>query len=225
MQEMLLIKIRRIDERPEEVDNRSRIGDWENDTVLGKEKIKRILTSVERKSGYGLASKVEMVTALIIHNKETEIFKKVPKSKRHTMTRDNGAEFGDYDIALEKKTKMKVYRATPYHSWERGSNENWNGLLRQYFPKGMYFANITQLEIDRAVRALNNRPRKRHDYLTPREIFNGVVIQSRTQAIYLYRDNFYTSCLNHKGKDHFVQLWPLLSLLFRLLLPHLQSLR
>jgi IS30 family transposase len=174
------LKIRKIEERPNEVNDRSRIGDWENDTVLGKEKIKRILTSVERKSGYGMASKVEETTAELIHKKEVELFKKIPKSKRHTMTRDNGVEFGDYDRDLEKKTKMKVYRATPYHSWERGSNENWNGLLRQYFPKGMYFANITQVEIDRAVRALNNRPRKRHGYLTPREIFNSVAIQVRT---------------------------------------------
>ncbi len=174
------LKIRRIDERPEEVNNRSRIGDWENDTVLGKEKVKRILTLVERKSGFGLGDKLDVVTAEIVHKKETRIFKKIPKSKRLTMTRDNGPEFGDYDRDLENKTKMKVYRATPYHSWERGTNENWNGLLRQYFPKGMYFANITQIQITKAVRALNNRPRKRHNYSTPREIFNGVVIQTRT---------------------------------------------
>jgi IS30 family transposase len=174
------LKIRRIEERPEVVNERSRIGDWENDTVLGKEKIKRILTLVERKSGFGLGNKLDMITAEIVHNKETELFKKIPKSKRHTMTRDNGAEFGDYDRALERKTNMKVYRATPYHSWERGTNENWNGLLRQYFPKGMYFATITQVQITKAVRALNNRPRKRHNYSTPREIFNDVVIQTRT---------------------------------------------
>lgn len=174
------LKTRRIEERPKVVDDKLRIGDWENDTVLGKEKVKRILTSVERKSGYGKALKLDTVTAEIVHKKEIELFKKIPRDKRHTMTRDNGSEFGDYDRDLEKKTKMKVYRATPYHSWERGGNENWNGLLRQYFPKGMYFANITQVEIDRAVRALNNRPRKRHNYLTPREIFKGVVIQTRT---------------------------------------------
>lgn len=174
------LKIRKMEERPKVVDERSRIGDWENDTVLGKEKIKRILTVVERKSGFGLGEKLDTVSALIIHKKEIALFKKIPKSKRHTMTRDNGAEFGDYDKDLENKTKMKVYRANPYHSWERGSNENWNGLLRQYFPKGMYFANISQVQITKAVRALNNRPRKRHNYLTPREIFNSVAIQTRT---------------------------------------------
>jgi len=166
------LKIRKIEERPEIVNTRSRIGDWENDTVIGKEKKQRILTSVERKSGFGLADKLEVVTAEIVHRKEAKLFKNIPKNKRHTMTRDNGVEFGDYDRDLESKTDMKVYRATPYHSWERGSNENWNGLLRQYFPKGMYFATITQVEITKAVRALNNRPRKRHNYSTPREIFN-----------------------------------------------------
>jgi IS30 family transposase len=166
------LKVRRIEERPEVVDNRTRIGDWENDTVIGKEKKQRILTSVERKSGFGLASKLSIVTAEIVHGKEVELFKKIPRRKRYTMTRDNGGEFGDTDRMLEKKTKMKVYRATPYHSWERGSNENWNGLLRQYFPKGMYFATINQIQITKAVRALNNRPRKRHNYSTPREEFN-----------------------------------------------------
>jgi len=166
------LKIRRIEERPKVVNDRTRIGDWENDTVIGKEKKQRILTSVERKSGFGLASKLSVVTADLVHIKEVELFKKIPRRKKHTMTRDNGVEFGDTDRMLEKKTKIKVYRATPYHSWERGSNENWNGLLRQYFPKGMYFATINQVQITKAVRALNNRPRKRHNYSTPREEFN-----------------------------------------------------
>lgn len=166
------LKVRRIAERPKVVDGRTRIGDWENDTVIGKEKKQRILTSVERKSGFGLASKLSIVTADIVHRKEVELFKKIPRRKKHTMTRDNGVEFGDTDRMLEKKTKIQVYRANPYHSWERGSNENWNGLLRQYFPKGMYFATVTQVQITKAVRALNNRPRKRHNYSTPREEFN-----------------------------------------------------
>ncbi|SCB53644.1 hypothetical protein GA0061099_10862 [Bradyrhizobium yuanmingense] len=68
---------------------------------------------------------------------------------------------------------MGVYRAHAYHSWERGTNENWNGLMRQFFPKGMLFATITQTDVDRAVRLLNDRPRKRLGYATPREVFNG----------------------------------------------------
>src|SRR3989344_350498 len=80
---------------------------------------------------------------------------------------------GDWDRDTEKDTGMGVYRATPYHSWERGTNENWNGLLRQFFPKGMVFATITQSDVDRAVRLLNDRPRKRLGYATPREVFRA----------------------------------------------------
>ena len=167
------MKIKRIEERPEIVDERQRIGDWEGDTIIGKEKKQRILTYVERKSGYGMALKLETVTAEIIEEKTTERFKRLPKEKRQTLTRDNGPEFGDRDRDLEKKTAMEVYRATPYHSWERGTSENWNGLLRQFFPKGSYFASITEYQVQHAVRMLNGRPRKRLGYKTPREVFRG----------------------------------------------------
>ncbi len=165
------MKIKRIDERPKIVEKRKRIGDWEGDTVVGREKIQRILTYVERKSGYGMAKKIEVVTAEIVNAETISLFKRLPKEKRRTLTRDNGLEFGDYDQTLESKTKMEVYRATPYHSWERGTNENWNGLLRQFFPKGTYFDIITENDVERAVRMLNNRPRKRLGYKTPREVF------------------------------------------------------
>lgn len=167
------MKIKRIEERPKIVDERERIGDWEGDTIVGKEKTQRILTYVERKSGYAIAEKLDEVSAEIIEEKTTNRFKRLPKTKRQTLTRDNGPEFGDRDSNLEKKTNMGVYRATPYHSWERGSNENWNGLLRQFFPKGTYFATITQYQVQLAVRMLNGRPRKRLGYKTPREVFSG----------------------------------------------------
>lgn len=169
------MKIKRITERPRVVEERSRLGDWEGDTVVGKEKTQRILTYVERKSGYAMAEKLHVVTAEIIQEKTTIQFRKIPKNKRRTLTRDNGVEFGDFDRTLEKKTSMEVYRAAPYHSWERGTNENWNGLLRQFFPKGMYFATITQCQVDRAVRLLNDRPRKRHNYSTSTEVFKGCI--------------------------------------------------
>lgn len=174
------MKIKRINERPHIVETRKRLGDWEGDTVVGKEKKQRILTYVERKSGYGMAEKLSEVTAEIVNEKTTSLFKKLPKEKRKTLTRDNGVEFGDYDRTLENKTHMEVYRATPYHSWERGTNENWNGLLRQFFPKGMYFDTITKADVKKAVRLLNNRPRKRLGYLTPREVFKNVAFQIRT---------------------------------------------
>lgn len=167
------LKVRRIGERPDVVKERSRIGDWEDDTIIGKEKKQRILTFTERKSGFGMAEKLEVVTAEIVHKKEITVLKKIPKEKRLTLTRDNGGEFGDYDHSLETKTGMEVFRANEYHSWERGTNENWNGLLRQFFPKGMIFATVNQYQINKAVKLLNDRPRKRHNYLTPREVFRG----------------------------------------------------
>lgn len=165
------MKVRRIEERPLVVEERSRVGDWEGDTIVGKEKKQRILTNVERRSGFGFADKLDVVTAEIVLHKTATRFKRVPKVARHTLTRDNGVEFGDYDRALEYDTGMQVYRATPYHSWERGTNENWNGLVRQFFPKGMVFATIIQTDVDRVVRLLNDRPRKRLGYATPREVF------------------------------------------------------
>jgi IS30 family transposase len=168
-------KIKLIDERDPIVDLRTRIGDWEGDTVVGKEKTQRILTYVERKTGYAKAIKLDVVSAEIVQEKTVSIFKYIPKEKRLTLTRDNGVEFGDFDTDLELKTRMQVYRAHPYHSWERGTNENWNGLLREFFPKGMLFASITQYDINRAVQLLNDRPRKRLGYATPREVFGCYV--------------------------------------------------
>jgi transposase, IS30 family len=164
-------KIRPITTRPKIVETKRRIGDWEGDTIVGKEKKQRILTYTERKSGYGMAEKLDEVTAEIVQEKTISLFNQLPKNKRHTLTRDNGIEFGDYDHTLERRTGMEVYRATPYHSWERGSNENWNGLLRQFFPKGLMFATITQYDVEHAVRMLNNRPRKRFGFKTPWEEF------------------------------------------------------
>lgn len=166
-------KIKRIDKRPKIVEKRIRIGDWEGDTVIGKEKIKRLLTNVDRKSGYGLIDKLDNVSMEVIHNKLEKRFNKIPKKKRHTYTYDNGTEIGKEDESLEKKIKMDVYRAYPYHSWERGANENFNGLVREFFPKGKYFATISAKEVKRVENLLNNRPRKRLNYCTPKEIFFG----------------------------------------------------
>lgn len=163
-------KKKRIDKRPNIVEKRERIGDWEGDTIIGKEKTKHILTHVERKSGYLMADKLEKGTAELTREKTTERFKSMPKRKKFTITYDNGNTFADHK-ETEIKTKIDIYFAFPYHSWERGSNENANGLLRQFFPKKSFFASITQDDIDKAVKLINNRPRKRHNYLTPCEIF------------------------------------------------------
>lgn len=163
-------KKRRINERPAIVETRTEIGHWEGDTIKGKEKTTGIATHVERISGYGIADKIDHVTAENIKQKTAQSFARIPKDKKKTETFDNGNEFSGYEL-LEKETGIEIYFAHPYHSWERGSNENFNGLLRQYFPKGTPFATITQKDVDRAVRELNHRPRKRLNYLTPYEVF------------------------------------------------------
>jgi transposase, IS30 family len=163
-------KKKRIDKRPPVVDKRQRIGDWEGDTVVGRNHSGFILTHVERKSGYGFGDKMEKLSAEGLADKTKKRFNKLPKRKRHTITYDNGPECWGGEL-VEDHLKIGVYYAYPYHSWERGCNENWNGLLRQFFPKKISFASIQQRDIKKAVRLLNTRPRKRLNYLTPYEIF------------------------------------------------------
>ena len=162
-------KKRRIDTRPAIVEKRGRIGDWEGDTILGKVK-QHILTHLERKSGLLLADKLAVVSAKETKKKTVARFKSVPRKKKRTITYDNGTTFSDHELTA-RETGMEIYFAFPYHSWERGCNENANGLLRQYFPKGMPFGKVQQEEIDRAVNEINHRPRKRLNYRTPYEIF------------------------------------------------------
>lgn len=102
--------------------------------------------------------------------KTMKSFSKIPRNKKHTITYDNGTEFSDHEM-IERYTKMEVYFAYPYHSWERGTNENTNGLLRQFFPKKSLFKSITQRKLDKISRLINHRPRKRLNYFTPHEIF------------------------------------------------------
>lgn len=164
------LKKRRIDQRPEIVELKQRIGDWEGDTVVGKDRKPAILTHVERKSGLLFGDKLERATKEATKEKTVARFQNVPKNKKHTMTYDNGSEFWDYELT-ERETKMTIYFANPYHSWERSCNENTNGLLRQFFPKKSLFGEVTQKQIDQAVSLINHRPRKRHNYLTPYEVF------------------------------------------------------
>ena len=164
-------KKRWIGERPEVINKRARIGDWEGDTIIGGEKTKRILTHVERKTGYLIADFLPTVSAEIVAQKTIESLKKIPKRKRKSITYDNGTEFSAHEI-IERETKASVYFANQYHSWERGTNENTNGLVRQFFPKRSSFATVTQVEVNRVVKLLNRRPRKKLNYLTPFETFH-----------------------------------------------------
>ncbi len=164
-------KKRWIGERPEVINQRARVGDWEGDTIIGAERTKRILTHVERKTGYLVADFLPLVSTEIVAQKTVERLKKFPKQKRHSITYDNGTEFSAHEI-IEKKTRATVYFANAYHSWERGTNENTNGLIRQFFPKRSSFATVTKEDVKKVEKLLNRRPRKRLDYLTPYEAFH-----------------------------------------------------
>jgi IS30 family transposase len=163
-------KKRRIDERPRIAEQRRRVGDFEGDTLMGRDKRVRIVSFVDRRSGYLIAFLLPKMNAELLTSLAARHFKHIPKRKRKTATLDNGPEFSDWE-RFEKKTKMAVYFAYPYHFWERGSNENTNGLLREYFPKTYDFNLITPTELAQAVRQLNNRERKRLKFLSPRQVF------------------------------------------------------
>lgn len=162
---------KRINQRPEIVKKRERIGDWEGDTIRGGDKKSAVLTHVDRKSGYLIANRLDRAIASSVRAVTLEIFNKLPKNKLQTITYDNGSEFAEHEIT-EKHLKKAIYFAYPYHSWERGTNENTNGLLRQFFPKGTDFTKITDYDLQNAVNLINNRPRKRLNYLSPKEIFS-----------------------------------------------------
>jgi IS30 family transposase len=158
-----------IDERPEIVEHRSRIGDWEGDTVESKDHKPGINTLVERATGLVFITKLSRRTSEATTRAVTARFNTLPKKAKHTLTVDNGSENQDWQ-SIESQTGVKCYYSNPYHSWELGTNENTNGLIRDYFPKKTDFTTIPDEEISFVEKALNARPRKRHGYLTPLEV-------------------------------------------------------
>lgn len=163
-------KKRRIDQRPEIINARGRIGDWEGDTIRGQGNSGHLLTNVERKSGYLVSARLDRASMESVTEFTVKYFQHIPKNKRLSITYDNGSEFSGFET-VEEQTGMTAYFAFPYHSWERGTNENTNGLMRQFFPKKSRFDNITKERLDEVVKLINNRPRKRLKYLTPHEVF------------------------------------------------------
>jgi transposase, IS30 family len=160
---------RHISERPAEVETRLQLGHWEGDTMIGSDLHHGILTLVERKSGFAIIRKLRSRTtatvtqaALVAIREHRATFK--------TITFDNGTEFHGYKV-LEQHFPLKCYFATPYHSWERGSNENLNGLIRQYIPKKASMTAVTQAYCDAIAHRLNTRPRKRHAFRPPLEVY------------------------------------------------------
>ena len=159
-----------ISERPPGAENRSRVGHFEGDTVMGSSKDRHcLLTLVDRKTGFVLIGKLENRTVEETNRKAIELIQRARRRVR-TITVDHGTEFHGYKT-VEAATGARFYFATPYHSWERGTSENTNGLIRQYFPRGHSLKHITQEDCDAVAQALNSRPRKRLHYLTPEECF------------------------------------------------------
>jgi IS30 family transposase len=158
-----------IDHRPAEANNRERIGDWEADTIIGKNHKGAIVTLDDRKSKLRLAAPLPGKKAKYVKEAMIALFSPIKKFVK-TVTFDNGKEFTLHEkIALE--LGCKTYFAKPYHSWERGQNENANGLLRQYFPKSMELVDVSMKQVVVAVDKLNNRPRKCLKFKTPYEVF------------------------------------------------------
>jgi len=161
-----------IEQRPAVVETRSRFGDWEVDTVIGKQHRQALVTIVERKSKLTLMAKVPRKTAEAVTETIIRLLKPLAPWV-HTITADNGREFAGHQ-KIAKALNAKFYFAHPFASWERGLNENTNGLIRQYFPKKHDFRTITQQQIDNVMEKLNNRPRKCLGIKTPNQVFFGI---------------------------------------------------
>ena len=160
-----------ISERPAIVARKSRVGDWEGDTVVSSGHKGGLLTLVERKTKMTKIAKLPRATAVATQEAAVRRLKPIDGFV-HTITFDNGKEFAAHqDIALA--LNARIFFATPYHAWERGLNENTNGLIRDFFPKGTDFSTITSAEVAKVERLLNSRPRKSLGFRSPKEVFNS----------------------------------------------------
>ncbi len=161
---------RPITARPAAVERRTQVGHWEIDTMLGARQAGPcVLSLVERKTGYVVIGKLTARTTRAVNRRATPLIRRQRRPVR-TITADNGTEFHGY-AAIEHATAARCYFATPHHAWERGTNENTNGLLRQYLPKGKSMASLTQHHCNRIAAKLHRRPRKRLGYRTPEECY------------------------------------------------------
>jgi len=158
-----------IDKRPQIVARKGRFGDWEADTIVGARHKGGILSLVERKSKLTRLRKLATKTAAEMKHNSIALLAPLA-AKVHTITVDNGKEFCEHEL-IAAALQARVYFAHPYASWERGLNENTNGLVRQYFPKKYHFARITDKDVQQVEDLLNNRPRKTLGYRTPNEVF------------------------------------------------------
>lgn len=158
-----------IPDRPDVVRQRSRYGDWEGDTIVGARRQSGLVSLVERKSGYLLLSKVPRLKATPVRRVIQRQLAIVPAALKHTLTLDNGKEFAEHE-PLAERTGLAVYFAQPYCAWQRGTNENTNGLVRQFLPKGTDFTYVRHHHIQQIQDRLNHRPRERLGWRTPHEV-------------------------------------------------------
>jgi IS30 family transposase len=162
---------RSIETRPAQANERKRVGDWEGDTMVGKGRKGFLLTCVDRASRYLIARKLDACAAEPVAQQLQQTIRKLPAEKRRSLTLDNGREF-TRPIELERRLHLPIYFAHSCHAWERGTNENTNGLLRQYLPKGSDLSTLTNPQLHSHTRALNHRPRKCLGYSSPHEVFH-----------------------------------------------------
>jgi IS30 family transposase len=160
-----------ISERPAHIDKRRQVGHWEGDTVIGAGHQQAIVTLVERRSGYAKLCKVAHKSAELVSGAIEDRLKPI-SARVKTLTVDNGKEFA-YHQRVDKALGIQTYFADPYSSWQRGSNENFNGLLRQYIPKKRRLETVTEEELTMIENRLNHRPRKRLGFKTPHEVFHA----------------------------------------------------
>lgn len=160
-----------IDDRPRVVDDKSRIGDWEIDTMIGKGHSGALVTIVERVTKFTVSAQVNSKSAVDVTRATIALLRPF-KDVVHTITADNGKEFA-YHEEISEALSTEVYFAHPYSSWERGLNENTNGLLRQYFPKKTDLKTVTNKEVGRAISRLNSRPRKDLEFKTPDQLMSA----------------------------------------------------
>lgn len=186
-----------IDKRPKEANKRERNGDWERDLIIGQRGKSALLTIVDRKNHITLIKRVASTQAEEVAEKTLNAFRENPDLSIFTITNDNGVEFGKHQD-LEKRLKIPIFFTFPYHSWERGTNENTNGLIRQFFPKKTNFDDITDEEIKEVETMLNNRPRKLLNYLTPLEFNTGKYQKA-------FRSEKYYRKLYHAWLDEYYQ--------------------
>jgi IS30 family transposase len=167
----------RIDGRPEVINGRYRYGDWEGDTIVGHGRHSALVTLVERKSGYTRLARIDSMKSDVTMRAAQRRLQKLPPRLRRSITFDNGKEFAEH-ATLTRGLGVEIYFTKPYASWQRGTNENTNGLVRQIYPKRTDFTTVSHHAVARVEQLLNDRPRRRLNYQTPTEVLTKQICRN-----------------------------------------------